>query len=121
MPGVAHSVVLLPWQMTFVPVIAHTGSGFSVSTPEPVPVQPFASVTVTVYVPAALTVMFDVLAPLFHEYPNGGVPLLTVAVNVAGILEHTVAEFTFTTGFGLTISVPEHVVSQPLVSVAVTM
>ena len=59
--------------------------------------------------------MFDVVAPVLHEYVNGPVPLITVAVNVAGnVFVHTVRELTVTFGLGLTVNVPEPEPMQPL-------
>ena len=57
-------------------VLAHTsglltetvGFGFTVNVPEPEPVQPFVSVTVTLYVPAVLSLIVEVVAPVLHEY-----------------------------------------------------
>src|SRR5436853_129707 len=43
-----------------------------------VAVQPLASVTVTLYVPAASEVISCVVAPLLHKYVYGDVPPLTV-------------------------------------------
>ena len=42
------------------------GAAFTVSVPEPLPEQPFESVTVTLYVPPALTLIDDVVAPLLQ-------------------------------------------------------
>ena len=39
----------------------------TVNVPEPEPVQPFVSVTVTLYVPAVLVLIVDVVAPVLHE------------------------------------------------------
>ena len=52
MPAVAKNEVLLPWQITLLPVMLQTGNGFTVSVLAQVLWQPFASVIVTVYVPA---------------------------------------------------------------------
>jgi hypothetical protein len=47
-------------------------------------VHPFASVTVTVYTPALqIPVIDDVVAPVFHTYVYGAVPLVTLAVTLA--------------------------------------
>lgn len=45
-------------------------------------IHPFASVTVTVYVPFESPDKFCVVAPLFHAYVNGAVPPVTVNVTV---------------------------------------
>jgi len=64
MPGVAQNTVdALQSQAhsTFVPVMLHGGNGLILNKPEPEPMQPFVSVTVTEYVPATLTLMDCVL------------------------------------------------------------
>ena len=53
MPAVALNEVLLPWQITLLPVMVQTGNGFTVNTLVQVLWHPLASVIVTVYVPAA--------------------------------------------------------------------
>src|ERR1051326_551787 len=60
------------------------GFGSTVSLPEPEPVQPFVSVTVTVYVPAVLVLMVEVVAPVLHEKVTAPVPPEGVAVSVLG-------------------------------------
>ena len=52
--------------MVLVPVMDGTGFGFTTVVCDVVPVQPFASVTVTVNVFAMLTLMDAVDAPVFH-------------------------------------------------------
>ena len=42
------------------------GFGSTVSVPVPDPVQPFVSVTVTLYVPAVLVLIVDDVAPVLH-------------------------------------------------------
>jgi hypothetical protein len=42
------------------------GLGSTVSVPVPDPVQPFVSVTVTLYVPAVLVLIVDVVAPVLQ-------------------------------------------------------
>jgi len=44
------------------------GVGLTVNVALHIVVQPLESVTVTEYTPAALTVMFDVVAELLHKY-----------------------------------------------------
>jgi hypothetical protein len=98
------------------------GSGLTVNVPVPEPVQPFVSVTVTLYVPAVLVLIVDVVAPVLQEYVTAPVPPLGVAVNVAGkVLAHTSGLLTETVGFGSTVNVPEPVPVHPFVSVTVTV
>src|SRR5208282_1614508 len=102
------------------------GFGLFASMPEPEPVQPFVSVTVTLYVPGMLTLIDCVLlvnppGPV-QLYVNGLAVLpVTVAISVATVFEHTVGELTVTFGFGLFASVPEPEPVQPFVSVTVTL
>ena len=93
-----------------------------VNVPEPEPVQPFVSVTVTEYVPAVLVLIVDVVAPVLQEYVTAPVPPVGVAVRVAGrALAHTSSSATATVGFGSTVNVPDPDPVQPLVSVTVTL
>ena len=104
-------------------LIEHDGFGFTVRVAEQTVLQPLESVTVSVYVPAVLTVMLAVVAPLLHlcEYP--GVPPDGVVVNVwlkpaqtsalGGLIEHE--------GLGFTVRVAEQTVLQPLESVTVSV
>src|SRR5260221_655426 len=97
------------------------GFGLTVRVPEPEPVQPFVSVTVTLYVPAVLVLIVEVVAPVLHAKPAAPVPPDGVAVNVVGsALAHTSGLFTVTVGFGLTVRVPDPEPVQPFVSVTVT-
>ena len=97
------------------------GLGSTVNVPDPEPVQPFVSVTVTEYVPAVLVLIVEVVAPVLHAYVTAPVPPLGVAVSFAGsVLEQTSGLFTETVGFGLTVNVPEPETVQPFVSVTVT-
>src|SRR6266446_1407233 len=83
---VAVRVPLKPAQ-TAGELTATTGLGLTVRTPEPVPTQPLASVTVTLYVPATPTLMEAVVAvnppgPV-QAYVNGVAVLpVTVALSV---------------------------------------
>jgi hypothetical protein len=98
------------------------GFGLTVSVPEPEPVQPFESVTVTEYVPAALLLIVEVVAPVLHAKVAAPVPPDGVAVRVEGRpLAQTSGLLTLTVGFGLTVSVPEPEPVQPFVSVTVTL
>ena len=56
-----------PWQMERLPVMAQTGSGFADTVWLQVLLQPFAAVTVRKYVPAVLTVIQLVVAPVLHK------------------------------------------------------
>src|SRR5205809_822702 len=82
--GVAVSVAgnVLAQTSTF--AIETVGFGFTVSVPEPVPEHPFESVTVTLYVPAVLVEIVEVVAPVLHENIYAGVPPFGEAVIVAG-------------------------------------
>src|SRR5215467_7403108 len=53
-------------------------AGSVITTLVSVCVQPLASVTVTLYVPAGILVRSCVVAPLLHAYVNGAVPPATV-------------------------------------------
>src|SRR5215468_10818083 len=95
---------------------ATIGLGLTVRLPQPLPVQPLASVTVTQYWPTTLALKLATLPGLLA--PAGTVQAYvvtaavmpeTVAVSVAEFPAHTVAEFTATTGLGLTTSAPLHV------------
>ena len=97
------------------------GFGLTVRVPEPEPVQPFVSVTVTENVPVVLLLIVDVVAPVLHANVLEPVPPDGVAVSVPGTaLAHTSAFGTDTVGFGLTVSVPVPEPVQPFVSVTVT-
>ena len=85
--------------------------------------QLFASVTVTVYVPATNPVLFCVVIPLLHKYCNGAVPPLTVRVilplpplhnGFIPVILLIIAPVWFTT-------LPLAVAVQPLPSVTVTV
>src|SRR5437867_11276841 len=111
-------------------VLAHTsglltetvGFGLTVNVPEPEPVQPFVSVTVTPYDPAVLVLIVEVVAPVLQANVFEPVPPAGVAVSVAGsVLEQTSGLLTETVGFGFTVNVPEPEPVQPLVSVTVTV
>src|ERR1051326_3673481 len=89
--GVAVSVVGSALAQTSTFAIETVGFGSTVSVPSPDPVQPFVSVTVTLYVPAVLVLMVGVVAPVLHANVFAPVPPAGVAVNVAGsALEHAV-------------------------------
>ena len=111
-------------------VLAHTsglltdtvGFGLTVSVPVDEPVQPFVSVTVTMYVPAVLVLIVEVVAPVLQENVFAPVPPDGVAVSVAGsVLAQTSGLLTETVGFGSTVRVPELEPVQPFVSVTVTL
>jgi hypothetical protein len=68
-------------------------------------VHPLASVTVTLNTPALqIPVIDDVVAPVFHTYVYGAVPLVTLAVTLAAQLYNKIQLLTAvipTTGTGL--------------------
>src|SRR5258708_33212814 len=64
------------------------GFRLTVKVPEPEPVQPFVSVTVTEYVPAVLVLVVEVVAPVLHANVFDPVPPAGVAVSVAELPEH---------------------------------
>jgi hypothetical protein len=78
------------------------------------------SVTVTLYVPAVLVRIVEVVAPVLHAKVEAPVPPEGVAVNVAESPGQTEASFTETVGFGSTVRVPLAEPVQPLQSVTVT-
>src|SRR5258706_43489 len=97
------------------------GFGFTVNVPEPDPVQPFVSVTVTEYVPAVLVLIVEVVAPVLHVKVFEPVPPAGVAVSVAGsALEQTSGQLTETVQFRFTVNVPMPEPVHPFVSVTVT-
>src|ERR1051325_9417812 len=98
------------------------GFGSTVRAPEPEPVQPFVSVTVTLYVPAVLVLIVEVVAPVLHAKAAAPVPPAGVAVSVAGnVLAQTSTFAIETVGLGLTVRVPEPVPEHPFESVTVTL
>jgi hypothetical protein len=82
------------------------GSVHGAITPLPVAVHPLASVTVTLKFPALHNPPIDdVVAPVFHTYENGAVPLVTLAVTLAVQLYNLIqfaSAVTVTLGLGLT-------------------
>ena len=66
-PTGAQSCVDLPEQISRLPVIEQFGGLFTVIILLHVLLQPLELVTVTEYVPALVTVMHWVVAPVFHE------------------------------------------------------
>jgi hypothetical protein len=119
--GVAVNVAGSALAQTSTFATAAVGFGSIAKVPEPDPVQPFVSVTVTLYVPAVLVLIVDVVAPVLQAYVTAPVPPLGVAVSVAGsVLAHTSTLPTDTVGFGSTVNVPVPDPVQPFVSVTVT-
>ncbi len=97
------------------------GVWLMVSVPDPEPVQPFVSVTVTEYVPAVLELIVEVVAPVLQENDFEPVPPDAEAVSFAGSsTEQTVTFPTETDGLGSIVRVPEPEPVQPFVSVTVT-
>src|SRR5436190_44071 len=102
--------------------------GFTVSEPEPVPVQcvPLASVTVTLYVPAVLALIgFPVAVNPpgpDHDYENAYGAPEGDAVRLAGRAEaHAATGATVTVRFGFTVSAPEPVPVQCVLLLSVTV
>jgi hypothetical protein len=91
------------------------------TVPELDPVQPFVSVTVTLYVPAVFVLIVDVVAPVLHANVEAPVPPEGVAVSIASPPWQTEELFTETVGFGSTVNVPVLEPVQPFVSVTVTL
>ncbi len=73
----------------------------TVKVPEPEPVQLWALVTVTEYVPATFTLMVEVVAPVLHANEVAGPFAVTFAVKVAEEPWQTSALLTLTVGFVL--------------------
>ena len=72
-------MIAVPLHVVFGPLIDATGSEFTVKARVAVAEQPFASVTVTVYVPAVLTVIAAVVcAPALHKYDTPPVAVNTL-------------------------------------------
>ena len=118
---VAVNNALPPWQTDelFTETI---GLGSTVSVPEPEPVQPFVSVTVTLYVPPVLVEIVEVVAPVLHANVAAPVPPAGVAVSVAGsVFAQTSTLPTVTVGIGFAVSVPVPEPVHPFVSVTVTL
>ncbi len=91
---------------------------------EPTAVQPFASVTVTLYVAALKLVAVGVVCPLFQRYVYAPVPPLGVAVAVpfAPPLQDTFVPVTVTvTPVAGWVIMALEVVVQPFASVTVTV
>ncbi len=118
-PGVAVSDAELPAHASLL-FTDTVGFGFAVNVPDPDPVQPFVSVTVTEYVPVVLGPIVEVVAPVLQENVAEPVPPLGVAVSAAELPEHASLLFTETVGFGSDVRVPEPDPVQPFVSVTVT-
>ena len=66
-PPVAVNVEEPPAQIVWVPETEADGAEFTVKARFAVAVQPDADVTVTVYVPAALTEIAALVAPVLHK------------------------------------------------------
>ncbi len=96
------------------------GFGKFTNAPEPDPVQPLLSVTVTEYVPTVLVLIELVVAPVLHAYVYGPVPPDALAFNGPVAPVHTVSLATVTVGLGRFTSMPEADPVQPLLSVTVT-
>src|SRR5262245_52729895 len=94
------------------PVMVQPGRGLTVTVPLALRWQLFEVITVTVYVVVTVgfLVMLGVVSPELHRYvtPEAcAARLVTVAVRVTGLaVLQIVAEFTPTTGLGVTVTVP---------------
>jgi hypothetical protein len=120
--GVAVSVAGNVLEQTVGLLTATVGFGWTVRVPVLDPVQPFESVTVTLYVPAMLVLIVDVVAPVLHANVYVGVPPLGVAVSVDGsAFVHASSLGTETVTAEPTARVPEPEPVQPFVSVTVTL
>jgi hypothetical protein len=116
-PPEAVNVEDWPEQITFVPAMLGVGKGLTVKVRLAVAVQPLALVAVTVYVPAVLTVIAAVVAPVLHRYvdPPEAVKVedwpaqITSVPAILGV------------GKGLTVKMRLVVAEQPLALVAVTV
>jgi hypothetical protein len=117
-PAGAHHCVELPEQTELLPVIRQLGSGFTVNALLHELVQPLLLVVVTVYVPAAFTVIHCVVAPVLHKYevrPAG-------AHHCVEFPEHTeLLPVIKQLGRGFTVNALLHELVQPLPSVVVTV
>src|SRR5258705_3594270 len=89
--GVAVSVAGSVLEQTSGLLTETVGFGFTVNVPEPEPVQPFVSVTVTEYVPAVLVLIVEVVAPVLQAYVIAPVPPYGVAVSVARSVDEKTA------------------------------
>jgi hypothetical protein len=76
-PPDAVRVIGVPSQAVVLPVICTDGFGADIMLTDDVAEQPFSFVTVTLYIPDALTSVLAVVAPLLHTYP---VPPVAVRV-----------------------------------------
>jgi hypothetical protein len=104
------------------PPVALGDGGVRVMTlAEPEPVHPFVSVTVTLYVPAVLVLIVEVVAPVLQAYVFAPVPPDAFAVSVAELPGQTLSFATVTVGFGSMVNVPDVEPVQPFVSVTVTL
>ncbi len=96
------------------------GFGRFTNAPDPDPVQPLLSVTVTEYVPTVLVLIELVVAPVLHAYVYGPVPPDGFAVNGPVAPVHTVSFGTVTDTLPLLDNDPAPEPVQPLLSVTVT-
>ena len=85
-PAPALKVVELPTQILALPDIVTEVAGFCVTTTEVLPVQPPASVTVTLYVPVPLAVMLCVVAKVDQLYCANPPPASNIVLSPAQLL-----------------------------------
>src|SRR5438128_675200 len=107
---------MLPAQNAVSPVIEHEGIGLIVTFTEAVLVYPLVVVPVTEYVPAAVTVIEAVVAPLLHKYVAAPVAVSVVDPPVQNARGPEI----FTVGLGFTVTFTEAVFIHPLAAVPVT-
>jgi hypothetical protein len=103
-------------------VIAATGAViFCVIVMDSVSVQPFEEVTITVYVPAEVTLVAAVVAPLLQEYvpPPVAVKVMEAVVHVRTVVVGVVIAATGAVLF--CVIVMDSVSAQPFAAVAVTV
>jgi hypothetical protein len=116
-PAGAQSCVDCPWQIVLLPVIVQTGDALTVIVLLHVLTHPPAFVTVTEYVPAAVTVIQFVVAPLLHKYDDAPAGTHN-CVDCPWQME--LLPVIVQTGVVLTVTVLLHVLTHPPAVVVVT-
>ena len=121
-PPLAVRITCPPWQNVSGPPGLMTGVGFGFTVTDcgaDVPVHPFASVTVTVNVPLAVTLITCVVEEVFHKYVPTGVavkltePPAQKTVGPSGTITGT--------GFGFTVTQKLVVAEHPSTEYPVTV
>ena len=100
---------MLPSQKAVLPLMVMVGNVFTVMVVDAVFVQPLTSVTVTPYVPALVTVISEVLAPLLQVYDTPPVAVSVVLLPS----QKVVLPLIVTVGSRFTVRVRLIVESQP--------